>query len=857
MSKQFGKVQKLNGIPHPPKNVEVTWTVITPFARPELRFVVVAFYSSNNPEYKPGKNHLQDHILEVFNVCRNRYQNVHFIAAGDINQDSLDSLASIDMEEQIRLPTRGLSHLDHVWSTLSVSQSWTQPPLAPNIGKRSDHRMGFCDLILPPPSKKWQTVRKRIVRGENVEPFGNELQASDWQSMRNMELDDQVDFFTKRLDFLLDKYFPFKTFRHRIGNWVFFTGKVRHLHKKKNKIYRKEGNSQRFRNAKREFRIELAKARKSYFQHQLDQVGNNHKRWHSLVSNLGRHDGRIEDRSGPQLQIFNGKTDQQVAEMCAAYIESITEGYETIDPDHFHQAYPDGQYRSPTVDEVEAAIRSLKLPAGKAPSDPPPQIIKPLARIFAVPLSIIIGQSFSTGRWPSAFKHENITMIEKKPRPESLKDLRPIALTSVWSKLMEKCIRDDILSDVQEHLHLMQHGGLSKVSVSHYMAPALSRMIAPSEEDHLTVVTYIDYSNAFMKINHSQVIQAAANLGLRQPLVRLLSDYLSNRKSIVRWNSTFSAPHPVRGGSGQGTLLSVLLFIIALDELLKELELCFANEENGVKFPTILMAFVDDCAIMISYPRHLFEGSFLCDGRLKKYTSVINNFCNRTGMVLNKNKTSALVVDFAKSRKIQFPPGSLTFETGEEIAVHPTAKILGITLDSELTLSQFVKEKVKKSEKCLWFLRRLKQHCPDQNVLIRAYYSYVRSVLEFGLVPTWSMLDAGQIEKLERVQKQATKIILSSPWFPSFEGFIDYPTRLEILGMESIEQRVTTQLRNFAINNENDPRFTPFLVPNTQNHSMSLRNRPKYRLPKARTERMQKAPMYKIAQILNEHYQSQ
>ena len=147
------------------------------------------------------------------------------------------------------------------------------------------------------------------------------------------------------------------------------------------------------------------------------------------------------------------------------------------------------------------------------------------------------------------------------------------------------------------------------------------------------------------KIEHSQVIEAAARLGLRAPLVRLLSHYLTERTTEVRWGRTTSSLRPIRGGCGQGTLLSVLLYIIIADPLLRDVRHRIDILEPEVKHKSDIMMFVDDLSLRTSYNRELFkDGKFAdIDSRMCTYLQAIADFCSRTGMVLNKDKTSSYV----------------------------------------------------------------------------------------------------------------------------------------------------------------------------------------------------------------------
>ena len=172
-------------------------------------------------------------------------------------------------------------------------------------------------------------------------------------------------------------------------------------------------------------------------------------------------------------------------------------------------------------------------------------------------------------------------------------------------------------------------------------------------------------------------------------------------------------------------------------------------------------------------------------------------------------------------------------------------------------MRSFTKEKVAKGEKNLWFLRRLRQHTTNQATLKKTYESYIRSALEYALPSVTSMLTQGQVDSIERIQKKATKLILGSPWFKSYEGYLNYETRLRLLNMETISARMQKQLLKFSLKIEKDPRYSSYFTLNHSVHHMSTRRQQKYVLPIAKTERQKNSPMYAVVRTLNQHYQTQ
>ena len=249
-------------------------------------------------------------------------------------------------------------------------------------------------------------------------------------------------------------------------------------------------------------------------------------------------------------------------------------------------------------------------------------------------------------------------MIPKVKAPETVKQLRPIIITPFFSKVLEKSIRDHIISDVDKNMHPNQFGSRKAVAATDHLASTLADLAAPSEEQYVTIFITHDFSSLFNRLFHPHVVESAAKLGLRQPLLRLIADYLSNRKTTVKWGDEWSSERPNRGGSGQGTLLSCPLFTISVDPLIKKLYEVFSTIETGIKFKSEFRIYVNDLVSVHHIKKSdCVNGVFTdSDGRVRLGLDIVEQFTIETGMKLNKTKTAALIIDFAsKENKIVFP----------------------------------------------------------------------------------------------------------------------------------------------------------------------------------------------------------
>ena len=82
-----------------------------------------------------------------------------------------------------------------------------------------------------------------------------------------------------------------------------------------------------------------------------------------------------------------------------------------------------------------------------------------------------------------------------------------------------------------------------------------------------TLLTAIDYAKAFNRLSFQHCLLAFARKGASTELLRILATFLSNRTMSVRIGDVWSDPLPVYGGVPQGSILGVLLFNVATDDL--------------------------------------------------------------------------------------------------------------------------------------------------------------------------------------------------------------------------------------------------------------------------------------------------
>ena len=104
-------------------------------------------------------------------------------------------------------------------------------------------------------------------------------------------------------------------------------------------------------------------------------------------------------------------------------------------------------------------------------------------------------------------------------------------------------------------------------------------------------------------------------------------------------------------------------------------------------------------------------------------------------------------------------------------------KYLGIVVDSDLTFSEHITEKVRKANSLVGIIRRSFSYL-DQDTFVKIFTSFVRPHLEYGQV-IWSPHLRKHINMIENVQIRATKLI---------DGFgkLSYSERLKRINLPTL-----------------------------------------------------------------------
>ena len=524
---------------------------------------------------------------------------------------------------------------------------------------------------------------------------------------------------------------------------------------------------------------------------------------------------------------------------------------------------------APVITEYDAykKIMGAKKPRSGVPNDLPKLITQQFAPELALPASRIINSIARTGNWPKQWKLEHVVPIGKIPLPESEDDLRPISLTSFFSKVAEHFVVMWLLGYIKDKIDFRQYGGQKGNSITHYLIEFINFILSCQDSSDQTAIlaVMVDFSKAFNRQNHNLLITKLSDMGVPAWLLRIVMGFLTDRRMLVRYKGEKSGIKDLPGGGPQGTLLGLLLFIILINDLGFEGQKNDAGEilssrRNMKQVNEIHLKYVDDLTLaeainlpkqLVSVPDrqlpdnyHARTGHVLPDDNSLVVQELSNtlDYAEQNEMKINLKKTKTML--FNPCTSLDFMPeirlGTHQLEEVEEL------RLLGIIVRSDMKWSSNTINMVQKATRKLWMLRRLKNMGAEETDLVDMYVKQIRSLLELA-VPAWQGA-VTQEEKLdiERVQKCAAHIIIG-------EDYLSYKAALKYLNLDSLEYRRNKICLNFAKKAENHEKFQKWFKESKVRQESRLKKF-KYCEVNSKHSRLDKSPIPFLTRLLNEHH---
>ena len=176
--------------------------------------------------------------------------------------------------------------------------------------------------------------------------------------------------------------------------------------------------------------------------------------------------------------------------------------------------------------------------------------------------------------FPDKWKVATVTPIPKVTNATNPTDLRPISLLPIPGKLIENHITVKIQNFLENINYFTdkQNGFRKGKSTSCALTNFLDDVILNINSSKTNIVAYLDFQKAFDTINHNILLNKLMAAGMSDKLLKLLGNYLTNRKQKTVEHNTLSGLEDVNIGVPQGSTIGPVMFIAYIKDLPDVLE---------------------------------------------------------------------------------------------------------------------------------------------------------------------------------------------------------------------------------------------------------------------------------------------
>lgn len=281
------------------------------------------------------------------------------------------------------------------------------------------------------------------------------------------------------------------------------------------------------------------------------------------------------------------------------------------------------------------------------------------------------------------------------------------------------------------------------------------------ENSQLTVLTLLDFSNAFNTVDFDILLAILRSLNISPTVIDWFRSYLYGRRQRIRIDDTYSSWCQLSAGVPQGGVLSPLLFAIFINSISKQ-----------ISSPYHLYA--DDLQVYTQAPIEWLGEA------ITSTNSVLGNileWSKQYGLTVNPTKTQVIVI--GSSRMLSQIDWSdlpqVTFDS-TALEISEVVKNLGVLIDRHLSWGPQLAAISRKTFAAAASLRRLRNFLPTSTKIALAQ-SLLHPILDYADA-SFLDLTEDQLNKLERLQNLSIRFIFG---LRKFDHISEYRNRLKWL----------------------------------------------------------------------------
>ena len=625
-------------------------------------------YHPPNPSYHSAD--LIQLLSLTLDYISNNFDNSTVILAGDFNQLADDDMCALGLLSIVQQPTHMGHNLDRIYVTQPIYSG--VKVVASNIKTSHNAVIARPDsLFIVDLNKKHESHEIRTHTPSQAANLFSQLKDFNWYSLYDID-DVQLAFdkFYQVVYYFLDLCFPIRIVTTTSRDPTFMTPAIKLMLRQKNRFMHRGLTEKAAALSLKIGAAIIAQNTRSF--ENPETISNSASLWAKVNAITGKtRSALVTDGIDASSLNAHYASISQDPNLSMPNLKPLTAA-PTLDISPFYvmKALEGLKRTSPGLDNIP--VWFLKLSA--------PFISEPIAYLFSLSLK----HNVIPAQWKTAV----ITPVPKVPQPKFLSDFRPISLTPILSRILEKAVVKRIfypLFSQPNNAPILadQFAFRPTGSTTAAIITILHQISSLLLDNDYTHVIALDFSKAFDTVQHGTLLHKMDTMGLPDSMLNWVSNFFLGRGHITKYAKAISDRESISASVIQGSALGPSCFII------------YASDLKATTPGNIILKYADDSYLFVPSRN---------SGTITLEMNHIATWALNNGLKLNSAKTQELLVtrkNFSRSL-VPIPLPNIT-----RVA---TLKVLGILIHQDLSFSAHVNAILSKGGQNLYAIRTLKAH---------------------------------------------------------------------------------------------------------------------------------------------------
>ncbi|GBN24737.1 putative RNA-directed DNA polymerase from transposon X-element, partial [Araneus ventricosus] len=391
--------------------------------------------------------------------------------------------------------------------------------------------------------------------------------------------------------------------------------------------------------------------------------------------------------------------------------------------------------------ELKDALRKSN-PTSPGPDQIHNDMLKHLGESSLLTILLLFNRIWQERVFPLSWLKAIVVPIPKPGKDkQDPNNYRPIALTSCLSKLLEHMVSARLMHVLERSKWFVpSQSGFRRRrnTIDNLLKLETAIREAFVRKKHLVSI-FFDIGKAYDRTWRYGILKDLSDIGLKGNLPLFIKNFLQTRIFQICIGNILSDNFNQQEGVPQGSVLSVLRFIIQINGIVSKLP-AYVNST----------LFVDDIQIHCAG-----DDMDFIQRQLQTAINNMTDWSSKNGFIFSPQKT--VYMHFCRRRGLH--PDSDFQLNGSPIPIVQETKFLGIIFDTKLTFRSHIKHLKTKCIRTLNIMKVLSSTSwgADKVSLMRIYRSLVRSKLDYG-VPIYGSAAKSTLKMLDSVHHQGLRI---------------------------------------------------------------------------------------------------